>query len=197
MKTRPAFLACVTAVCLIASVAQAGVYRMTLKDVAFADGGTASGWFEADTFSDAGVPDNWDITVTGGNESLFPAFDYTPSNSNNQNTDYFSFVISVSVLQGPTLDLVRNLYLAFTPTNAGPPSSGVMQIVPSEPHHGRAAEYAPDAFRYVITGCAVTDSFSGSCPPVISVPEPTVLAGLTLGFLLGAFSVARRRLTRQ
>jgi hypothetical protein len=39
MKTRPAFLGYVTALCLIASAAQAGVYRMTLKDVAFADGG--------------------------------------------------------------------------------------------------------------------------------------------------------------
>lgn len=45
----------------------------------FADGGTASGFFAFDPV--ARIFSAWDVSATGGNEGVFPPFEFTPSNS--------------------------------------------------------------------------------------------------------------------
>jgi len=55
-----------------------------LDDIVFDDGGRASGYFIFDTEypigSELAITD-WEITVSGGDETLFPEFTYDPSNS--------------------------------------------------------------------------------------------------------------------
>ena len=69
------------------ATAQADVIRYTLVNVEFEDGGTATGYFDWDTdlpdlapeFSGASV--NYEINVSGGNETDFPPISLTDENS--------------------------------------------------------------------------------------------------------------------
>jgi hypothetical protein len=67
------------ALVLAASPATAQVNTWNLVGVTFADGGTASGFITYDASTDTIV--DWDVSVSGGNEATFPAFNYTSSNS--------------------------------------------------------------------------------------------------------------------
>ena len=59
------------------TAAQAKLVQWNLKDVAFADGGTAAGFFVADPEAKRVV--DYDLKVSGGSSGI-PAFEYTPSN---------------------------------------------------------------------------------------------------------------------
>src|SRR5258706_6440948 len=59
--------------------ANAATRTWTLVGVQFADGGLASGTIDAD--ADSGVPQSWNLSVTGGNTSSFPPATFTAGNS--------------------------------------------------------------------------------------------------------------------
>ena len=54
-----------------------GPIRWTLNQVAFTDGGTATGYFDFDAATATVL--SWDISVAGGNTTAFPAFNYHSS----------------------------------------------------------------------------------------------------------------------
>jgi hypothetical protein len=168
------------------SVTQAAVYRLTLKDVTFADGGTATGFFETPGIVEGGSPSNWDITTTGGDESKFPTFEYTPSNSWDGNVDYVSFSVELGAPRTGT-DYTHVLDLFFPATSNGlPPASGVLPLERfSNSHNFPSAEHSVVGGTFfqrdVIGGCAVSGPFNGACPPL--VPEPSMLAFLGIGLV--------------
>ncbi|MEM0943827.1 MAG: hypothetical protein AAGI70_07745 [Pseudomonadota bacterium] len=68
------------AIILMASLAapvtaEAVTFRYTIEDGTFVDGGTFSGFFEFDTV--ANLITNHELTVSGGNTTLFPALTYS------------------------------------------------------------------------------------------------------------------------
>jgi hypothetical protein len=56
---------------------QAGPVTWWLQDVSFEDGGTASGYFVFDT----NALTDWNISVSGGDLGVFPAFSFVPANT--------------------------------------------------------------------------------------------------------------------
>lgn len=69
------------------ATAQADVIRYTLENVTFEDGGTATGYFDWDTDLPDAVPEysgssvNFEISISGGNETDFPPIMITDENS--------------------------------------------------------------------------------------------------------------------
>ncbi len=76
LKMRVSFAA-ITLFLLFCPLVSADSVTLTLRNVVFDDGGTATGTFvfySVDRF-------DWSFTTSGGNQSLFPAFTYTPGTS--------------------------------------------------------------------------------------------------------------------
>jgi len=72
---------------LVCLQAQAMPLRWTLNNVNFDDGGQVTGWFilDADLLTPAncnascnGAPSDWRLSVSGGNDTVFPPFTYDP-----------------------------------------------------------------------------------------------------------------------
>lgn len=64
-----------------AGTASALPVTWTLHDVAFVDGGTASGWFVYDKDASLYLLASWSITVAGGDTTTFPPMTYDPTTS--------------------------------------------------------------------------------------------------------------------
>ena len=98
-----------------AITANAKIIRYTLDNVTFADGGTASGYFEWDTslpnitneYQGASV--NYDVSVSGGG-AVFPTFNYLPANSGPMSASGIVFPNRILVLGvgGRKLNLIPN-----------------------------------------------------------------------------------------
>ena len=98
-----------------AITANAKIIRYTLDNVTFADGGTASGYFEWDTsllnlvseYQGASV--NYDVSVSGGG-AVFPTFNYLSANSGPMSASGIIFPNRILVLGvgGRKLNLIPN-----------------------------------------------------------------------------------------
>ncbi len=183
------FLNCVLAVIAAAAAtpARAALINETLTDVAFRDGGIATGFFIFDTST--GKLTSWSISVSGGDTSTFPAFTYTQSNSNP--------TVDIGDLGLPLTDFEflvndnspdpRNLRILLE--NSLPTTGG------SDPLHIWPAGDTAHASGFECFDCVPFRLFSsGSVEGTVVSPEPATL-GL-VGVLLASSFIVRKRGSR-
>jgi len=164
-----------------------------LDDVLFDDGGRLEGFFTFDwpTIPNVVVPlDNFSITASGGNDVVFPPVTYSPENVS---IAFYSanpadpvlpplgrFVINLEA----TTPFGRERSLRIAPTL---PLDGTFSVVPLltvfdlplPGGQGREECFSCSPFRLITSGNA-------------KIPEPTILALLSLGF--AGIGFARRKM---
>lgn len=100
----------------------------------FADGGTASGTFTYDY--DTNTFSNWNVSAAGGNTTVFPPFDFTPTSSvlsfnSNDPTGLTIAFVSFATFPDPTAGTPENLVLGATLASPLTDALGAINISPS------------------------------------------------------------------
>jgi hypothetical protein len=197
---------CALSLCLVMSSADttgAAPIRWTLEGVAFGpcwaqyvnraplvpcvSGGTAAGWFVFDAATQ--VVSDWSISVSGGDETVFPPFAWAPSADDEAllpYADVINFSGDAAPAGLPWASRPRQIRLDLaTPL---PDAYGTVLIDPSSViGEDLGAEcFACLPFRFIVSG-AVT-----STPPA-AVPEPSTLLLLASGLAVALRTTRRRR----
>jgi hypothetical protein len=174
------------------SRSDAAIVNWQLDDVAFADGGQASGFFSVNTVTHTFI--NWDISVAGGDTSTFPAVVYNP----------FTSVLNPSALQpySYSLPLWPGFYLDFAMAETDPTYHRDRQLrlaFDDLPDLGGTIAVDPNnAFAGECYNCAPVRLFTsgGTIVGTAAVPEPSTWAMMLIGFAglgFAGYRQARRR----
>ncbi len=152
--------------------ASAVTLTWTLKNVIFDDGGQAVGSFNYD--ANTNTLSNWNISVSGGNESTFPPLTYAPSNSE---TDIFDNVY----LFGLNDDSLREI--RFEPISSLTNAGGTIPFNP-------ASIFASECYN-----CSPFRAFVSGSLTAKAVPEPLTILGV--GTAIGFGSYFKRELSKK
>lgn len=153
------------AVCPQAARAQTLI--VALQGVAFADGATASGYFDYNPATNTVGP--FDFTTTTGTTDGYPGFEYTSANS----TDYYNTPYILKVQATGTNDFFTLAYSSIT----GP---GTYSVTPGTPNGSGSFVNSGEGFQgptntyRLITGGSVVAS---------AAPEPAQMVGLGFAVL--------------
>jgi hypothetical protein len=176
------------------SPARAEVVTWQLQNVGFDDGGQATGWFNVNNITHTFI--DWNISVHGGNTSIFPDAVYSPLTStlNSGFSDPYSYALPLwnnFYLNFEMIDISsvyardRQLRLAFVDL---PDVGGVVSIDPTNAFASECYNCGPDRL-FVIGGT------------IAAVPELSTWAMLLIGFAAIGFAnyhsyrVGQRRAT--
>ena len=188
---------------VLSSNVNADIIRWELRDVAFDDGGTLTGFLDFDSNvgfwypivqAHAGILYGYDFFVTGGNH---PAFEYTPDNSiaHTGGQSYFS-----------SNDGTRSLMLGFTHStlmalgqvlpNGPVGTTYFLDTVDHEyPNLSSQESFAllwPNSERFVLSGGYLLATASSPSVDPIFVPEPGTWMVMLAG-LIGVIGLKARR----
>lgn len=146
-----------------------------LTNVTFSDGGIATGSFTYD--ADTSTVVTWNISVSGGNLTNFPALTYNPSDSSLM-TPVFVFALPATDPTFPDTYRALRLYTVSPLTDAG----GVVSL-DTNPVSGSVECFNCGPFR-PITG--------GTLDAGVVAPEPGTAILLGLPVLAGLITLRRR-----
>ncbi|MBW4684938.1 MAG: PEP-CTERM sorting domain-containing protein [Komarekiella atlantica HA4396-MV6] len=144
--------------------ASAVTLTWTLNNVIFNDGGQALGSFNYD--ANTNILSNWNISVSGGNESTFPPLTYTPNNSETNIFDnVYLFGLNDDSLRQIRFEPISNL------TNAG-------GTIPFNP----ASIFASECYN-----CSPFRAFASGSLTAQAVPEPLTILGVSTAIGFGSY----------
>jgi hypothetical protein len=149
-----------------------------LRDVAFSDGGTASGWLRIDLDAAPGSAMllDWDVTTSGGDAEKFATWRYVPSNGGGA-AGRTSLTLHSRKSFGAGRNNFRVLYFTFSEKSLDPHGKGGPHVVELISYTGdKPASYedvnATGTFRLLTAGRVVIVARPSATATVAPEPVP-------------------------